>query len=291
MGSPFKARFTALHLALAVVATTAVLMLYFRHVREQAITKLVLGPSPMPAVTLVQPDEAQATSTADGKYELSNDWFSANIPVWEQALAELAGKPDIAYLEIGVFEGRSFVWMLDNILTHPSARATAVDVFSGSYKEVFQRNVRQSGSSDKVTTLVGSSQLLLRELPLDGFDVIYIDGSHAASDVLEDAVLSWRLLRAGGVIIFDDYLWVGFDRWTPDPESPKRAIDAFYRFFGEHFDVLHNAKQIIMKKKAKAASQSAPSDHSGHTDWRNDDPTQRLGPAFGRNRMGRWPCG
>jgi len=29
----------------------------------------------------------------------------------------------------------------------------------------------------------------LRELPLNSFDVIYIDGSHAAIDVLIDAVL------------------------------------------------------------------------------------------------------
>jgi hypothetical protein len=33
------------------------------------------------------------------------------------------------------------------------------------------------------------------------------DGSHRARDVLEDAVLSWPLLKVGGIMLFDDYLW------------------------------------------------------------------------------------
>jgi len=41
------------------------------------------------------------------------------LPVWE-------GKP-ITYLEIGVFEGMSIVWMLQRILTHPNSRAVGVD--------------------------------------------------------------------------------------------------------------------------------------------------------------------
>ena len=32
---------------------------------------------------------------------------------------------------------------------------------------------------------------------------MYIDGSHAARDVISDAVLAWALLRPGGVLIFD----------------------------------------------------------------------------------------
>ena len=36
------------------------------------------------------------------------------------------------------------------------------------------------------------------------YDIIYIDGSHEARDVLEDAVLAYRLLKIGGLLIFDD---------------------------------------------------------------------------------------
>jgi hypothetical protein len=39
------------------------------------------------------------------------------------------------------------------------------------------------------------------------FDLVYVDGSHQAPDVLSDSVMSFHLLRVGGLMIFDDYLW------------------------------------------------------------------------------------
>ena len=63
------------------------------------------------------------------------------------------------------------------------------------------------------------------ELVCDGleFDFIYVDGSHQAQDVLADAVMSWMLLRKGGLLIFDDYLWEKNDFLS----TPKFAIDSF----------------------------------------------------------------
>ena len=64
------------------------------------------------------------------------------------------------------------------------------------------------------------------------FDLIYIDGSHQAPDVLTDAVLCFKLLRVGGLMFFDDYLWA-----EPLPDGadllrcPKPAIDAFTNIF------------------------------------------------------------
>lgn len=47
-----------------------------------------------------------------------------------------------------------------------------------------------------------------------GFDLVYIDGSHLRLDVLSDASMAWRLLREGGVMVFDDYEWDRLvDRW------------------------------------------------------------------------------
>lgn len=36
------------------------------------------------------------------------------------------------------------------------------------------------------------------------FDLIYVDASHVAIDVLQDAVVCWRLLEVEGILIFDD---------------------------------------------------------------------------------------
>jgi len=63
-------------------------------------------------------------------YKFSVDWFTHNVPQWQRTLGPLKGKPKINYLEIGVCEGRSLIWVLENILTHPTAKATCVDIFS-----------------------------------------------------------------------------------------------------------------------------------------------------------------
>jgi predicted O-methyltransferase YrrM len=69
------------------------------------------------------------------------------------------------------------------------------------------------------------SSVVLPELISKGerFDLIYIDGSHAAADVMTDAVLSYLLLNVGGVILFDDYVWKP-DELTP-AEVPFDAIE------------------------------------------------------------------
>ena len=54
----------------------------------------------------------------------SEDWFSWNIPVWELQLASFVDRPETHYLEIGVFEGRSMLWALDHVLTHPKRKVT-----------------------------------------------------------------------------------------------------------------------------------------------------------------------
>ncbi|GAB1658086.1 hypothetical protein Mh1955_12220 [Mannheimia haemolytica] len=57
---------------------------------------------------------------------------------------------------------------------------------------------------------------LLANGHINYFDYIYIDGSHEAPDVLFDALLAHRLVRKGGVISFDDYLW------SPDETGKQR---------------------------------------------------------------------
>jgi predicted O-methyltransferase YrrM len=143
--------------------------------------------------------------------------------------------------------------MLEHILTDPTARLVGVDPFLGPYKERYFANLEKSGAADKVTTITGYSQIELRKLPLEQpFDIIYIDGSHARGDVLEDAVLSYRLLKPGGLLIFDDYRWAGcFATGTTDAPTdlPKPAIDAFLECFGPDFEVKQNSYQIILQKR------------------------------------------
>jgi predicted O-methyltransferase YrrM len=194
--------------------------------------------------------------SSSAKYVLTFDWFTSAIPVWTQVLAPFRGKPDLRYLEIGVYEGRSVLWMLDNILTHPSARLTAVDGFPGDLEQRFRANLDRSGQAAKASVLKGLSQHVLRKLDLESFDIIYIDAGHAARDVLADLVLSWGLLKPGGLVILDDYAWKSKE--FPDDLRPQLAVDAFITANRNGLVVVYRGYQAILKKLAD----SATSDHS-----------------------------
>jgi predicted O-methyltransferase YrrM len=195
---------------------------------------------------------ADEDAQRDGKYKFSADWFSYNIPNWTRILGGLKGKSNVAYLEIGVYEGRSFFWVVDNILTHPSSRAVAIDTFDkfggGDPEEVFYENVRRSGRSPAIKVIKGFSQQKLRDLALNSFDLIYVDGDHSSRSVLMDAILSWDLLKEGGIMIFDDYAW---DFVLPTEMRPTFALDVFQTLFRDEVQVLLKDYQLIIRK-AKA---------------------------------------
>lgn len=189
-----------------------------------------------------------AYAGASKEYDFSQDWTSDKVRVWQGPLEPFQGKPSIRYLEIGAFEGRTTIWMLENIFTHSSARATCIDNFMHSKKETLLHNLAQSGFAHKVKVISGRSQVALKSLPEESFDVVYIDGSHVARDVLVDAVLSWQLLKTGGLIIFDDYLYgAGV---FPDELRPQVAIDAFITAYRNNLEVLVHDYMVILRKKS-----------------------------------------
>lgn len=195
------------------------------------------------------------------QYEFTADWFSDHASAWDKMFVQqkLKGAENLRYLEVGVFEGRSFFWMLDNILTHPSARAVAVDIFADSYEAVFLSNLKKSGAGERVEMVKGESRLTLRSMPMQSFDIIYIDGSHAAKDVFRDAALCWDLLKNGGVLIFDDYRWFQPGLVPPDL-TPKISIDLFMLAFGAEIELLEKKDQVVVKKKAAPEFLPGPAD-------------------------------
>lgn len=144
----------------------------------------------------------------DGSY--STDWFDHNVPHWQQWLASLRGRPGLRALEIGSFEGRSTVWLCENILTAADATIDCVDLFQadpvyGDYHARFRQNT--APWSARIREYPGLSYDALRRL--DGpYDLVYVDGWHSAFGALADGVMAWPMLRVGGVMIFDDYRWV-----------------------------------------------------------------------------------
>lgn len=127
----------------------------------------------------------------------------------EKILRPLAGQR-LQYLEIGVLEGRSAVWMHENILTNRHARYTGIDAYvMGKAKRsaCINRAKKNLGPYKlKSRFLVGRSEQLLPQLLKEGarFDVIYIDGDHTGVGVATDLAYSIRLLKQGGTLAIDD---------------------------------------------------------------------------------------
>lgn len=193
-------------------------------------------------------------------YRFQTDWFSPTINEWIETLFDYRGKPNVSFLEIGSFEGRSAVWLLENILTDPTSHLTCIDTWQGSaehqssgldfnkVEENFDHNIQVTGKVNQVTKIKGLSAIELKKLPLESFYFIYIDASHKASDVLEDAVLSWQLLKVGGIIIFDDYVWEPQYR---EIDSPKLAVDSFVKCYAEKLVIIRKGMQMTIRKTSQ----------------------------------------
>lgn len=174
----------------------------------------------------------------------TEDWFSHHVPHWERLFFELLrwdGGAPRRVVEVGSFEGRSTLWFLERLLRHPDSRITCIDTFAGGAEHLpaqteglfdrFSANLAESGRAHQAEVLrcgsfEGLSLLVARDdAPAD---LVYIDGSHEAPDVLADLVLAFRLARPGGVILCDDYLWSREATERVDVLGcPKLAIDAF----------------------------------------------------------------
>jgi hypothetical protein len=149
------------------------------------------------------------------------------------------------------------VWLLEN----SNAELTVVDTFKGgedlpNEQNLFDRFIENvKPYIDRVEVIQGTSQSALKELCEHQFDFIYIDGSHLAKNVLEDAVLAFPLLKEGGIMIFDDYTWgQGLSFW----DIPRTGIDAFLLVYGNQLEVLEKNSQVIIKKKPWSMSSTNP---------------------------------
>jgi predicted O-methyltransferase YrrM len=182
------------------------------------------------------------------EFALTVNYTVDSLERWRAELADFAGRPGVAMLEIGSFEGASAMWFLANILTHPSARLTCIDPFDDPRQEIrFEHNLALSGARDKVEKRKATSDLVLPELERGSFDMIYVDGAHDAASVLFDAMMGWELLRPGGVMIFDDYQW---EKGLPAGRRPQLAIDLFLKNHAGNYELVHKAYQVTVRKTA-----------------------------------------
>jgi predicted O-methyltransferase YrrM len=197
--------------------------------------------------------------------EFAQDWFSVHIPVWREIVKRF---PPKRILEVGSYEGRCACFLIQEC--ESLNEIVCVDTWQGGLEHNkqampdverrFDKNVRiarsrrmtpidvrkvKSPSAQALPYLIGSSA--------PRFDLVYVDGSHEAPDVLTDAVNAFQLLSVGGMLIFDDYIWRGDVSAGKDILSlPKLAIDAFVNTFHRKLTVFSaQLSQLYVRKTSE----------------------------------------
>lgn len=193
-------------------------------------------------------------------YVFTTTWFD-NVArnVWSQIVPQI--RP-AKILEVGSYEGASTCYLIDTLADDSDIELHCVDTWAGGLEHQtdgqapsdmagvearFNHNVRlaigRARRKVSVTIHKGFSDDCLLRLLNAGkkgfFDFVYVDGSHQAPDVLSDAVLAFKLLRVGGFMAFDDYLWTETLPYGKDPvRCPKLAIDSFTNVYCRKLEVI-----------------------------------------------------
>lgn len=175
---------------------------------------------------------------------------------WDTYLKKFVDK-EINCLEIGSYKGDATEKMLIHLCTNPKSRVYAVDTWAGSpeypnmdfslIEKEFDERMKKTGKDNQLIKMKMLSSKALMKLIQDKimFDFIFIDASHEAKDVMSDTILSWEILKEGGIIIFDDYQW---DKLKEEYSRPKLAIDSFISIYKPELKVLFSKYQLDIEK-------------------------------------------
>jgi predicted O-methyltransferase YrrM len=139
----------------------------------------------------------------------------------------------ITYVEIGCFAGASSCLALQR----PNTKVIAIDLGLPIPKETVLYNVScHNPHNNSFDYILGDSHSLktvnkLLEL-VCSIDVLFIDGGHNETDVIQDYSLYNGLIVAGGYIVFDDYNDFQFS-----PEV-KKAVDCLVPLINEYYEII-----------------------------------------------------
>ena len=190
---------------------------------------------------------------------------------WEKHLIPLAGsQPGLTFLEIGVYEAESAVWLLENVLTAADDKYIGIDPWEIGLmpKKSFPRNAigedRLRGVELRARRNLapyGAKAVILRGRSADilgnirradllcggSIDIVYIDGSRDTDAVRDDTELIWPLVAIGGVIIWNDYRMLrGRTR-----DAVRNAVIPFLEMVEGKFEKLWVNRQLAVRKTAE----------------------------------------
>ena len=187
------------------------------------------------------------------------NWFTMYADgYFSRYLLDYAGKPDLRFLQIGAFTGDATCWLLDNVLTGPGSVLVDVDTWQGSDEEIhrtfdwldvertYDERTADARVDGRLVKVKATSRRFFARQD-DWFDFVYIDGDHTAFSVLNDAVDAYRVLKVGGLLAFDDYLW---ESGKGRHNNPATAIEAIHTIYRGRLEVVDTGQQAWFRRVA-----------------------------------------
>jgi predicted O-methyltransferase YrrM len=168
----------------------------------------------------------------------------------------------VQVLEVGTYAGTSLIEIVKRI---PNSFGTGVDKWTNynednidillnieqnNIENIFYKNIINSKMNNRIKGIKGNSSDVLLDLYKKGlqYDFIYVDGSHKCLDVFFDLMLSWKLLRTGGILAIDDYLY-HCDRVAKEPyEYPFEGVNHFLLLVKTEYNILEMSYRVFIEK-------------------------------------------
>ena len=182
-------------------------------------------------------------------------------------------------LEVGTFAGMSVIGMLKYLpnafaytidswknYSEKTRQNTDIDILKNieelNVEQVFYQNIEKAGMKDRIKPFKGDSTdvllQLVQESPITykdkngvshyiwGFDFIYVDASHKCLDCFADCIISWKLLKKGGIMGIDDYMYnIGFNDML---EIPFEGVNRFLQKIEGQYEIINKGYRIFIRK-------------------------------------------
>ena len=176
-------------------------------------------------------------------FKFTRNYFKHNPTIWFEIFKKNSlFEKKINILEIGTFEGMSFVFFEKYLKIN---QIFCIDIVENNN---FKNNREQFNNFKYFNT--SSEEFFKKNLNIN-FDIIYIDGSHNATDVFNDLINSHKILNEKGILIIDDFLLdLEYRRKDFDEKFYNEVMGGVFMFLKKNLDYkyLYTGHQLILKK-------------------------------------------
>ena len=175
-------------------------------------------------------------------FKFTRNYFKHNPAIWFEIFKENSLlEKKINILEIGTFEGMSFIFFEKYLKIN---QIFCIDVVENNN---FKINREQFNNFKFFNTT--SDEFFKKNLNIN-FDIIYVDGSHKATDVFNDLINSHKILNNKGILIIDDFLLDIDYRRKDNGQFYNEVMGGVFMFLKKKFNYkyLYTGHQLILKK-------------------------------------------